>query len=99
MSLLSLCIVNGSSGVKVNGKVNTNYGINFGGITRIQNLKQFLMYDAKRRAIRGRKVIPYEEHKEYAIDKSINEFYMWHYAPNIEDIAGGEPLKKPIDIN
>ena len=76
-------------------------------IERIQNLNQYVMYNAKKQAISqkvfGKYNAPYnltsEDLKEFGIDENLNEFYMWHYAPNIDEIKKGTPLKKPIDVN
>ena len=66
-----------------------------------------MMYNAKRRAI-GQKnfekyKIPYnfnaEDLEAFTVDENVNEFYMWHYAPNIDEIKSGVPLKRPIDLN
>lgn len=74
---------------------------------RIQNLNQYVMYNAKRQAIAKKKFetykIPYNltsgDLEAFTIDGKLNEFYMWHYAPNVDKIKNGTPLKKPIDAN
>ena len=83
--------------------------LNITGVWRVQNLPLFRTYYAKKQAIQGKSIpaLPSTQVlKQFGglntifLDTAVNEFYMWHYAPNAMDVTNnGAPLKRAINTN
>lgn len=91
--------------VPLNGP-NGAYHLTVTSASRLQNLDTLEKYYGKKRAIQGKNIpsLPstalFNQNKgidTFSIDQSANEFYMWHYTDNLQNILLGKPLKESYD--
>ena len=90
-----------------NGTQMQPYSLKFNGCQRLQNTTEYKKYTDKKRVIAAKNIpalpstqtLAKGDVKSFFIDKATNEFYFWYFAPNINDILSGKPLKKAIDTN
>lgn len=87
------------------GKVFQTEGLNIVNCTRIQNPDAFRIYLETKHAIKSfgplnQKSISAVDglgrDADMLIDKDFNECYMWYYAPHVEEILKGGPLRPTV---
>ena len=92
------------SGVKVNGSTTPTLSLKLTGTWRVQNRVLFRKYWTKKQAIREKNIpaLPSTQVLSQSggintmlLDAATNEFYMWCYAPNADDVIHkGGPIER-----